>query len=67
MKNAPWIVPNKLLQRDLRIPNVRQEIAHHTKFYNERIKQHPNTLVRIRSKRKNTVRLNPITVIKTTV
>jgi hypothetical protein len=34
--DAPWYVPNTLIQRDLQIPSVKGEISHHSSHYSAR-------------------------------
>jgi hypothetical protein len=45
--NAPWYVPNWLLQRDLNIPSVRDVITRLGARYCGRLRTHPNHLANI--------------------
>lgn len=42
--NAPWFVPNSIIQRDLRITSVKDEIKNFSKKYKNRLSAHPNEL-----------------------
>lgn len=42
--NAPWYVPNAIIQRDLKIPSVKDEITNFSKKYEDRLSAHPNEL-----------------------
>lgn len=42
--DAPWYVPNELIQRDLQIKSVQEEITNYSKNYFDRLSAHPNTL-----------------------
>ena len=42
--NAPWIVPNKLIRKDLKILTVKEEIKKSVENYKIRFKTHPNKL-----------------------
>jgi hypothetical protein len=43
--DAPWIVPNTAIQRDLQIPTVKEEICHYSSQYSARLSAHKNELV----------------------
>lgn len=43
--NAPWYVPNVIIQRDLAIPMVNDEIQKYSARYRDRIIAQPNILV----------------------
>jgi hypothetical protein len=42
--DAPWYVPNTVLQRDLQIPTVKEEIRRYSSQYSARLSTHPNDL-----------------------
>ena len=42
--NAPWFVPNYIINRDLQIPTVKEEIKRFSCNYHNRISTHPNIL-----------------------
>lgn len=42
--NAPWYVPNAIIQRDLKIKSVKDEIKNFSKKYQSRLSVHPNNL-----------------------
>lgn len=42
--DAPWFVPNFVIQRDLNITSVKDEIKKHSVKYSERLIAHPNQL-----------------------
>ena len=42
--NAPWFVPNELIQKDLQIPSVKEEISSFHNRYKDRLTNHPNIL-----------------------
>lgn len=42
--NAPWYVPNYIIQRDLRINSVPEEIQNYHRKYQNRLEFHPNEL-----------------------
>ena len=43
--NAPWYVPNDVIQRDLQMTTVKEEIHNHSSRYQNRLKEHPNKLI----------------------
>jgi hypothetical protein len=43
--DAPWYVPNTLIQRDLQIPSVKDEISHYSSHYSARLTAHPNGIL----------------------
>jgi hypothetical protein len=42
--NTPWYVPNAMIQRDLRLPSVKQEVRNFSAKYHKRLATHPNSL-----------------------
>lgn len=42
--DAPWYVPNAVIQRDLKVPSIKEEIQKISDKYSERVKVHPNVL-----------------------
>jgi hypothetical protein len=42
--DAPWYVPNMVIQRDLQTPTVKEEIRRYSSQYNARLSAHPNGL-----------------------
>lgn len=42
--NAPWYVPNAIIERDLKVPSIKEEISKCSKKYKERLSAHPNVL-----------------------
>lgn len=42
--NAPWFVPNSLIENDLQIASVQDEIKKFSQSYRERLNTHPNHL-----------------------
>lgn len=42
--NAPWYVPNRVIQRDIPMPSVRKTIKNFSVKHTERLANHPNTL-----------------------
>jgi hypothetical protein len=42
--NAPWFVPNWVIQQDLQIPSVKEEIKNSSEKYHLRLSAHPNQL-----------------------
>lgn len=42
--NAPWYVPNSIIQNDLKMISVREEIKNYSKKYEDRLSTHPNEL-----------------------
>jgi hypothetical protein len=42
--NAPWYVPKGLIQRDLKVPTVREVITELSVHYCGRLQTHPNHL-----------------------
>lgn len=46
ISSSPWFVTNEQLHRDLQMKTVHQAILLHTKIYQKRVKNHPNSLVR---------------------
>lgn len=42
--NAPWYVPNTIIQNDLKLPTIEEEIKSFSKNYRDRIENHPNEL-----------------------
>jgi hypothetical protein len=43
--DAPWYVPNTLIQRDIQIPSVKEEISHYSSHYSARLTAHPNDIL----------------------
>jgi hypothetical protein len=43
--DAPWYVPNTVVQRDLQIPTVEEEIQRYSIQYSARVSAHPNDLI----------------------
>jgi hypothetical protein len=43
--DAPWYVPNTVIQRDLQIPTVKEEIRRYSSQYSARLSTHPNGLI----------------------
>jgi hypothetical protein len=43
--DAPWYVPNILIQRDLQIPSVKEEISHYSSHYSARLDAHSNDIL----------------------
>jgi hypothetical protein len=43
--DAPWYVPNTVIQRDVQILTVIEEICHYSSQYSARLSAHPNNLV----------------------
>jgi hypothetical protein len=43
--DAPWYVPNTVIQRDLQIPTAKEEICHYSLQYSARLSTHPNGLI----------------------
>jgi hypothetical protein len=41
--DAPWYVPNVILQQDLQIPSVKEEIRRFSIQYSSRLQTHPNS------------------------
>jgi len=44
--NAPWYVTSSSIEKDLRIPSVREVITTYSTKYNTRIRAHPNNLAK---------------------
>jgi hypothetical protein len=42
--NAPWFVPNWVIQQDLQTPSVEEEIKNFSEKYHLRLSAHPNQL-----------------------
>jgi hypothetical protein len=42
--DAPWYVPDTVIQRDLQIPTVAEQISRYSSQYNAGISAHPNDL-----------------------
>ena len=42
--NAPWYVPNTVIQRDLWLPSVKQEVQNFSAKYHKKLATHPNSL-----------------------
>jgi hypothetical protein len=42
--NAPWFVPNWVIQQDLQIPSVKEEIQNFSENYHLILSAHPNQL-----------------------
>jgi hypothetical protein len=42
--DAPWYVPNTVIQRDLKTPTVKEEIHHYSSQYSARLSVHPDDL-----------------------
>lgn len=42
--NAPWFVPNEMIQKDLKIASVKEEIRIYSEKYCKRLSTHPNDL-----------------------
>jgi hypothetical protein len=42
--DAPWYVPNTVIQKDLQIPRVEHEISRYSYHYSKRLSVHPNEL-----------------------
>jgi hypothetical protein len=40
--DAPWYVPNTVIQRDLQTPAVKEEIRRYSSQYSARLSAHPN-------------------------
>ena len=51
--DAPWFVPNAVLIRDLQVLSVRQEVRNYSVNYRQRLKDHPNNLVKSPLQRPN--------------
>jgi hypothetical protein len=45
--NAPWFVPNWVIQQDLQIPSMKGEIKIFSEKYHLRLSAHPNQLARL--------------------
>jgi hypothetical protein len=43
--DAPWYVPNTVIQRDLQTPTVKEEIRRYSSQYRARLSAHPNAPV----------------------
>jgi hypothetical protein len=43
--DAPWYVPNTLVQRDLQIPSVKEAISHYSCHYSARLTAHLNDIL----------------------
>jgi hypothetical protein len=43
--DAPWYVPNTVIQRDLQTPTVKEEIRCYSSQYSARLSAHPNDLI----------------------
>jgi hypothetical protein len=43
--DAPWYVPNTVIQKDLQTPTVTEEIRHYSFQYSARLSAHPNDIV----------------------
>jgi hypothetical protein len=43
--DAPWYVPNTVIQRYLQIPTVKEEIRRYSSQYSARLSTHPNNLI----------------------
>jgi hypothetical protein len=43
--DAPWYVPNTVVQRDLQIPTVKEEICRYSFQYSVDLSAHPNDLI----------------------
>jgi hypothetical protein len=43
--DAPWYVPNTVIQRDLQIPTVKEEIHCYSFQYGALLRAHPNDLI----------------------
>jgi hypothetical protein len=43
--DAPWYVPNTVIQRDLQIPTVKKEIRRYCSQYGAHLSAHPNDLI----------------------
>jgi hypothetical protein len=50
--NAPWYVPNMVIQRDLQIPTVKEEIRRYSSQYSARLSAHPNDLIELPDNRR---------------
>jgi len=44
--DAPWHVTNDTLHQDLNVPYVRDKIKKHSQRYVDRMKEHPNILMK---------------------
>jgi hypothetical protein len=42
--DAPWYLPNIVIQRDLQTPTVKEEIHRYSSQYSARLSAHPNNL-----------------------
>jgi hypothetical protein len=42
--DAPWHVPNTVMQRDLHTPIVKEEIRHYSSQYSTHLSAHPKDL-----------------------
>jgi hypothetical protein len=42
--NAPWLVPNAVILRDLQTPAIKEEIRHFISQYGPRLSAHPKDL-----------------------
>jgi hypothetical protein len=43
--DAPWYVPNTIIQKDLQIPTVQNDISRYSYQYSKRLSVHPNELI----------------------
>jgi hypothetical protein len=43
--DAPWYVPNTVIQMDLQIPTVKEEIRRYSSQYSAHLSAHPNDLI----------------------
>jgi hypothetical protein len=43
--DAPWYVPNMIIQTDLQIQTVKEEIRRYSSQYSARLGAHPNDLI----------------------
>jgi hypothetical protein len=43
--DAPWYMPNTIIQKDLQIPAIQNEISRYSYQYSKRLSVHPNELI----------------------
>jgi hypothetical protein len=43
--DAPWYVPNTVIQRDLQLPTIKEEIRRYSSQYSAHLSAHPNDLI----------------------
>jgi hypothetical protein len=43
--DAPWYVPNMVIQKDLQIPTVKEELHPYSSHYSAHLSAHPNDLI----------------------